>query len=264
MPYPLSATKLLEYQRCPQAYYFRYERGIKPPSFSTSDALGTALHQALAKIYWEWHYLQAIPERDWIDFCWSQQQKKLDDSQIYEGQAILRFYYSRFIASLPALHKPVAVEGKIQGSLPVENLEFSLKGRYDRLDWLDDGLELIDYKSNKVVKPPEPDAVDLQLGLYYLALEQKYGQSLKQLSLIYLRTGEKFTFYASPEHKEMAEETITEIALRLREECDWEPAPGEQCAKCYYARYCPAVQDEPQPMPANAKPLKALQLVLDF
>ncbi|MCU0518030.1 MAG: PD-(D/E)XK nuclease family protein [Oscillatoria sp. Prado101] len=264
MPYELSATKLQVYQRCPQAYYFRYERGIKQPSFSNSDALGTALHLALAKIYWEWHYLEAKPGRDWIDFCWSANQKKLDDSQIYEGLAILRFYYSCFIASLPALHKPVAVEGQIKASLQVENLEFSLSGRYDRLDWLDDGLELIDYKSNKVVKPLEPDAVDLQLGLYYLALEQKYGKSMKRLSLIYLRTGETFSFDASPEYKEMAEETITEIALRLREECQWEPASGEQCAKCYYARYCPAVQDEPQPLPADAKPPKPLQLVLDF
>ena len=221
MPYKLSAPKLLQYQWCPQAYYFRYERGIKQPICSNSDALGTALHQALAKIYWDWHYLQAIPERDWIDFCWSQQLKKLDDSQIYEGQAILRFYYSCFIASLPAMHKPVAVEGQIQGSLQVENLDFSLSGQYDRLDWLDEGLELIDYKSNKVVKPPAPDRVNLQLGLYYLALEQKYGQSLKRLSLIYLRTGEIFSFDASPEYKEKAVGTITEIALRLREECDW-------------------------------------------
>jgi putative RecB family exonuclease len=264
MAYQLSATKLQVYQRCPQAYYFRYERGINPPGFSKSDALGTALHLALAKIYWDWHYLEAKPGRDWIDCCWSQHQKKLNDCQIYEGQAILRFYYSCFIASLPALHKPVAVEGKIKGSLPVENVEFSLTGRYDRLDWLDDGLELIDYKSNKVVKPPESEVVDLQLGLYYLALEQKYGQSLKRLSLIYLRTGDKFSWDASPEHKEMAEQTITEIALRLREECDWEPAPGEQCAKCYYARYCPAVQDEPQPMPADAKPQSGLQLFLGF
>lgn len=62
----------------------------------------------------------------------------------------------------------------------------------------------------------------------------------------------------------MAEETITEIALRLRAECDWEPAPGKQCAKCFYARYCPAVQEQPQPLPANAKPRSGLQLFLGF
>jgi len=81
------------------------------------------------------------------------------------------------------------VEGKLQGSLEVENVSL-LTGRYDRLDWLEDGVELIDYKSAKQVALPEPAEIDLQLG-FTLALEQVYQQSLRRLSFIYLRTGGK-------------------------------------------------------------------------
>ncbi|MEM9568736.1 MAG: PD-(D/E)XK nuclease family protein [Cyanobacteria bacterium P01_E01_bin.34] len=68
-----------------------------------------------------------------------------------EGQRILRRYFDNFIATRATLHRPLGVESRIQGRLQVENIEFSLNGRYDRLDWLDDGLELIDYKSNREI-----------------------------------------------------------------------------------------------------------------
>ncbi|MEO1134339.1 MAG: PD-(D/E)XK nuclease family protein, partial [Cyanobacteria bacterium J06639_1] len=66
MAYHLSATKLQTYHRCPQAYYFRYERKVPAPGFFGSLALGTALHKALAKIHGDWHYAAPLPEWDWL------------------------------------------------------------------------------------------------------------------------------------------------------------------------------------------------------
>ncbi|MEB3339029.1 MAG: PD-(D/E)XK nuclease family protein [Leptolyngbyaceae bacterium] len=262
MAYQLSATKLQSYHRCPQAYYFRYELGMKSPAFFGSASLGTALHQSLAKIYWGWHYQSPLPDLDWIHQCWSEHSGGLSPDQTAEGRAILENYYDRFIASETALIKPVAVEGRIQSSLQVENLEFTISGRYDRLDILNDGLELIDYKSTKEVKLPNSDEIDLQIGLYYLALEQKYHQSLKRLSLLYLRTAEKISFEATPEHKQQVQATISELACRLRTDQAWEPTPGEACDRCTYARYCPALQAEPEPLPCHTKTSWQMQLTL--
>lgn len=140
---------------------------------------------------------------------------------------------------------------------------FGIAGRYDRLDYLDDGLELIDYKSTKEIKLPKEDEIDLQIGLYYLALEQRYRQSLRKLSLIYLRTGEKVSFDATPEHKQLVETVIGKIAWQLRTDCEWKPQPGEQCDRCTYSRYCSAVEDSPEPLPEDTKnPHSQLQLVL--
>ncbi|MCT7949810.1 PD-(D/E)XK nuclease family protein [Ancylothrix sp. C2] len=264
MAYQLSATKLQSYQQCPQAYYFRYERGIKPKSFGGADALGNALHNTLADIYWKWSYLEPKPPRSWIEKCWSQHTSKLKPAQVQEGEEILNFYYDFFIATETAMRKPLAVEGQIKANLAIANIEFALSGRYDRIDWLEDGLELIDYKSSKKVKEFLPEEVDLQLGLYYLALEKKYGKSLKCLSLLYLRTGDKITFDCGEYQKVLVEETISELALRLREDCVWEPAPGEHCSTCSYSRYCSAVQENPEPLPENAKKQRGLQLVLDL
>jgi len=264
MSYTLSAAKLQTYYRCPQAYYFRYERRVQGAAFFSSAALGTSLHQALAQIYQDWHYQDPIPRLDWIEHCWSQQATSLTANQISEGRNILKRYYESFISSHSAMRRPVAVEGKIQGTLRVENLEFVLSGRYDRLDWCGDGLELIDYKSTKEPEPIQADEIDLQIGLYYLALEQHYQQALKRLTLLYLRTGEQLSFEVTPNHRQQVETVIGELALQLRHDRRWLPFPGEQCDRCAYARYCPAIQADPAPLPEDARPEPGLQLVLSI
>ncbi|WNZ24204.1 PD-(D/E)XK nuclease family protein [Leptolyngbya sp. NK1-12] len=264
MSYTLSAAKLQTYHRCPRAYYFRYERRLDGSGFYGSTALGTSLHQALAQIYQDWHYQDPVPRLDWIEYCWNQQIGDLTSNQIAEGRAILRRYYYSFIASQSAMRRPLAVEGRIQGCLQVENLEFVLSGRYDRLDYCGDGLELIDYKSAKEIETIEPDEIDLQIGLYYLALEQRYQRSLKQLSLLYLRTGEKFSYTATPGHRQRVEQVISELAVELRRDRRWLPVPGTQCDRCAYARYCPAMRQEPEPLPEAARPEPGLQLVLSL
>ncbi len=264
MPYFLSAAKLRTYHHCPQAYYFRYERKLPGTAFFGSASLGIALHQALAQAYRDWHYQEPLPPLEWFESCWNQQVAALTPVQITEGRAILRRYYYDFIAHERSLRKPVGVEGRIQGSLQVENLEFVLSGRYDRLDYLDDGLELIDYKSAKDVDITASDDIDLQIGLYYLALEQHYQRSLKQLSLIYLRTGDKVVFEATPFHRQRVKTVISELAVQLRRDRQWTPVPSVECDRCAYTRYCPAMSNAPEPLPEEARPEPQLQLVLSI
>ncbi|MEB3355927.1 MAG: PD-(D/E)XK nuclease family protein [Synechococcales bacterium] len=264
MAYTVSAAKLQTYYRCPRAYYFRYERKLPSAAFYGSAALGTSLHQALARIYQEWHYQEPVPQLEWVEYCWNQQLRELTPGQMAEGRAILKRYYQEYIANQSVIRRPLAVEGRIQGSLQVQNLEFVLSGRYDRLDYLNDGLELIDYKSTKDTGPAEPDDIDLQIGLYYLALEQRYRRHLKRLSLIYLRTGEKMSFDATPLHRERVKALVSDLAVQLRHDRSWQPFPGQQCDRCAYARYCPAVQATPDPLPEEARPEPQLQLALSL
>ncbi|MDX2096254.1 MAG: PD-(D/E)XK nuclease family protein [Leptolyngbyaceae cyanobacterium bins.59] len=261
MTYHLSATKLQAYQRCPFAYYLKYECKLNANDFFGSAALGIALHQALAQIHRDWHYQNPIPDLQWIHYCWEQQSQGLSLGQIEEGKGILEKYYYRFIAEEVSLTKPLGVEGRIQGSLRVDNLEFLITGRYDRLNYVGKGLELIDYKSTREVRLPNPEEIDLQIGLYYLALEQTYHQSLRSLSLIFLRTTEKFSFKAGPEHKRKVQQIISNLAVKLRDDENWQPTPGSQCQRCTYARYCPAVTEQPIPLPTGL-PDRKLQLSL--
>ncbi|MBW4549599.1 MAG: PD-(D/E)XK nuclease family protein [Aphanocapsa sp. GSE-SYN-MK-11-07L] len=253
MAYPLSASRLQTYQRCPQSYYFRYERGMKQPGFFGGASLGTALHQTLAKVYGGWHYQQPMPPIEWVHQCWQQSSASLNPSQIAEGRQILEGYYYRFLAG-ETLRKPLALEGKVDGHLQVGNLEFKISGRYDRLDWFEyEGIELIDYKSAKEVHLPDAEAIDVQIGVYFLALEQRYRQSLKQMSLLFLRTGEKITYLATPTHKERVMEMVSALAVQLQADHEWQPMTGKHCDRCGYRRYCAAVTTDPEPLPENAQ-----------
>ncbi|NEQ97436.1 MAG: PD-(D/E)XK nuclease family protein [Cyanothece sp. SIO2G6] len=269
MAYSVSAAKLQTYDRCPRSYYFRYERKLPSTSFFGSAALGSSLHRALACIYTDWHYNQPLPSQEWVESCWNRQIQDrvhgLTEKQQAEGRQIVQQYYQDFMAGERSLRRPLAVEGRIRGTLQVQNIEFTLAGRYDRLDYLDDdGLELIDYKSSKEVPVHDPDDMDLQIGLYYLALEQRYPLALKRLSLIYLRTGEKISFNATPFHRERVKSVISELAMQLRHDQRWVPFPGSQCDRCAFAKYCTAACPEPEPLPEEAKPEPQLQLAFNL
>ena len=252
MGYPLSATKLRTYQQCPQAYYFKHERRLPAPATFGSAALGKALHHALADIYQDWNYAEPLPSLDWFALCWQQQTGDLNETQVEEGWHALQRYYETFVAPLPMMGRPLGVEGKIQATFQACNVEFALTGRYDRLDYVDDGLELIDYKTSKTIAPT--DTIDLQLGLYYLILEQTYHQALKRLSLIYLRLGQRVSFEVTPDHQRQVQTLIGELALKLRADAAWEPTQGKWCDRCGYQRHCPAFHTHPEPLPETAKP----------
>ncbi len=261
MVYPISATKLRTYQRCPYSYYLKYEKQVGSNEFYGSAALGSALHQALAESYRDWNYSGTVPERQWFDQCWTKNSQDLTLGQVREGRQILERYYNSFVAGETALQQPLGIEGKIQATLQVGDLEFSITGRYDRIDFLPDGLELIDYKSGRDMSAPEAADMDLQIGLYYIALEQTYQQSLKYLSLLFLRTGEKVQYRATGRQKRQAIAVISDLALQLRQDQTWTPTPGKDCERCSYSRYCSAVNGEPIQLP-KSKPAKGLQLAL--
>jgi putative RecB family exonuclease len=260
MSYPLSATKLVTYRQCPQSYYFKYERGLKSPSAFGSAELGKILHKTLADIYLNWSYQDPKPTWEWCYAFWTLNAKGLEESALIEGGKILYRYYDGFVRPHAVMKKPLGIEGRITAELQFDNIEFSLSGRYDRLDWLGDGLELIDYKTTK--SETVPDSIDVQLGLYYLALERTYQKSLKRLTLLYLRSGKCVSFDVTQAQREEVRSLISDLATKLRADAEWKPSEGGHCDRCTYQKYCTAKTCEPEPLPEEARDLRQVQLTL--
>ncbi|WP_338429739.1 PD-(D/E)XK nuclease family protein [Synechococcus elongatus] len=248
MAYRLSATRLQTYRRCAQAYYWRYEKRLPGPAGFGGTALGTSLHRCLAQFHGDWDAQDPQPSRDWLAQCWHAIATDLNQEQQHAGWQILETYYREQIQPQATWQRPLAIEGRIQATLVLEGIEFLVSGRYDRLDLREDGLHLVDYKSAKRLEPPRPEQIDVQLGLYQLALEQRYGQ-LKSLSLVHLRSGQAYRYGCTTQQREAVLEQIATLAQQIRSDQQWQPQVGEQCRSCGYRRYCPAVNAEAEPIP---------------
>lgn len=68
---------------------------------------------------------------------------------------------------------------------------------------------------------PDSSEIEVQIGLYYLALEQTYRQSLKYLSLLFLRSGEKIRFKATRDHQERVQKTISKRVVSSHGQVLW-------------------------------------------
>ena len=240
MAYALSATKLQTYSRCAKAYWFRYEAKVSGSGFAPSADLGTALHRAIARFYSDWHYLDPMPSLDWLAQCWQTVTESLSEAQVHEGWQILERYFLDQLQGLGVLQRPLGVEGRIAGRLVVEGVEFLLTGRYDLLELRDDGLHLTDFKTGKLFNPPPVEESDLQLGLYQIALEQHYG-ALQSLSLVHLRSGQRQIYLCTAQQRQLVLERVSELALQIRSEAEWQATLNDNCGSCGYRRFCPTV-----------------------
>ncbi|MCG9890572.1 MAG: PD-(D/E)XK nuclease family protein, partial [Thermosynechococcaceae cyanobacterium MS004] len=103
---------------------------------------------------------------------------------------------------------------------------------------------------------------DIQLGLYAIALQQVYQQSLKRVSLVFLRAGETLSFEVNDNHQQKVRSLIAELALRLRADDEWVPKVGGHCDRCGFAQYCAAKTQKPEPLPEGERKLRLVQLAL--
>ena len=259
MAYRLSATKLKTYGTCPQSFYFRYERKVEAKGFAPQK-LGNALHAALASLYADWNYGTPIPPKSWVGECWEPHSINLDPKDQDEGARRLYLYYDRFIKAPQVMSRPLGIEQWIKGKIQYGQIEFDLRGKYDRLDFFEDGLMLTDYKSGQ--PPNYTDENDIQLGFYDLILEQTYNHALNVWRHIYLKTGEEVIYRVTDEHRHHARSTIEQLASSLTTDCTWTPCTGNHCDRCSYKKYCQAFTPEAEEIPEGASQPEPLQFSL--
>lgn len=113
-----------------------------------------------------------------------------------------------------------------------------LKGRIDRLDRFEDGVEIIDYKtgSPKTLVSLERDD-KAQLYLYQLAVRDVLKLQPKQLTFFYLEDQSRVSFLASDEELGAFAQEIEESIQRIRKSA-FPPTPGYHCRFCDFADIC--------------------------
>jgi len=281
-----SYSALDTFEICPLKYKFQEIDRIPSPR-RIEAVFGTAVHAAL-KFMFEAKPL--FPTADEVinfftstwrakqeSIEWVDAERKDKEEKFYyeEGVKILRHFYK---ANQPWNFNPVALESRFSIEIVDDktNETHTINGVIDRIDKnvADDSFEIIDYKTGK--KMPSQDSVNanLQLGLYELALVDRWPEAEKKTiktSLYFLKHGEKITSAEEADKvarrakiKSVILEKIRDIETR-KSENNFPPTPGPLCDYCGFRPICPMWSHEykKKDAPTEAELKEALEILLE-
>lgn len=194
IPNTIRRTYIELYRSCPYKFYMEVIKGIKaPPNIYTQ--VGIDVHILLEKLSLD----PSIPQKQLIkefNNLWNNYNENLftdnkikEDMYIRAVNSITNAY--KIIPDLPNL---LSTEDKVIIDIG-DNLP-KISATIDRIDALEDGIEVMDWKTGKVMVGQKLSS-DLQAPLYIYAARQKYQKPVKQFTFYYLQNKKTRTFVQS-------------------------------------------------------------------
>jgi RecB family exonuclease len=116
-----------------------------------------------------------------------------------------------------------------------------VRGRMDRIDEVEGGVHICDYKTGK---PKDEKVADksLQLGIYALAAQQS-GMTPVAMSFYNLEDNSLATTTPTKSDLVKIESQVQEVAEKIRRG-EFEAKKGYQCRQCAYRVICPAHEEK--------------------
>ncbi|MDD3662077.1 MAG: PD-(D/E)XK nuclease family protein, partial [Candidatus Dojkabacteria bacterium] len=243
----LSFSHLSSYSNCPYQFYFKYVLKI-PGAASASRSFGMTMHNTLRQFYEmlmrskqgfegfetapELTDLLAIYDRKWqADGYENEEQER---KRYESGKKALELYFRTFYSDQ---QNPILLEGRFKVAVgPV-----LLNGAVDRVDEIDGGLEIIDYKTGKAPAKGEKGDDDVQLKLYALAVGDMFKKPVKSAKFLYVEAGIAKDVDITAEVKERVIDDVTEKWARIQDML-FLPQPGPLCKFCDYRGICDYAQ----------------------
>jgi len=113
--------------------------------------------------------------------------------------------------------------------------DYPFRGKIDRINEVEGGLEFLDYKTGKPKKGSLEDRK--QLLIYQMAGEVLFRDKIVRLTYYYLENGEKQSFSAKVEDLEKTKEKVIQIIEKIKKG-DFPPRPSELCNYCDFKDIC--------------------------
>lgn len=252
IPKQFSFTQLAAFKTCPLQYKFAHVLKI-PVMGKWTFSFGKTMHNTLQRFFTLW--LERTRSRQTSLFvsptsseknlpitleelveayhaCW-QDDWFINDRQREEyrtqGLASLKNFYNQIPLSRS---DPISVE---QG-FTMKFGDVVLKGRIDRIDRFEDGVEIIDYKTGSPKAELSKEEKE-QLLLYQLAARDVLGLVPKKLTYHYLTDNSHVSFLGTDEQLLDLQELIVERVQSIRSS-KFDPTPGFHCQFCDFADIC--------------------------
>jgi len=231
------------YQSCPLKYKFQNIDRIKTPK-SKEAVFGSTIHETMKFIHAPGILSPTLDQAmEHFGNSWNPAVFDSEDEEraaFSQGIQIIQKYYQE---NRPQDFNIVDLESRFQIEIGTEEEKHIVSGIIDRIDKIEDGYEIIDYKTTK--KMPSQDKVDndLQLSVYLKAFLARYPKEVANLdkikvSLYYLKHGVKLSSTRTLEQLRNSEQTFLDV-IKLIESDKFEPTISPLCDWCGYQNMCP-------------------------
>ncbi len=238
----LSASAIETYSSCPFKYRLGYIDKVPETASKPQLTFGSIIHQVLEYFHMENYQTEQdlldLLERFWRSegFDYESRETSFKD----QGKQILRNYF-RFYQANP----PTVLATELIFNFDLDSC--SIRGMIDRIDAVDGGIKVIDYKTSK---NPTKANKSLQLAVYCMFLsqqkEQVPGGLPKAASLLFLREemeperSHSFTNDELLEFRQKIDQVVAGITNR-----DFDCKTGRHCDWCDYKQLlCPAWESD--------------------
>jgi DNA helicase-2/ATP-dependent DNA helicase PcrA len=237
----LSATAIESYDTCPLKFKLSRDWRL-PDELSGALQYGAAIHSVLLTYFESVRLERPLTDEQLFDrfreILAANGIVERYQQELYEAQGIEQL--SGFLAALresgmpSVLHTEVSFETKIGDSTVV--------GRIDRVDHKggENRVALVDYKTGKPKDDRDADK-SLQLSIYALAAQQKWGYQVDQVSFYNLDGNQAVVTTREAAQLEEAKRKVEEVAAKIKEG-NFEAKPGYHCNFCVYRSLCPATE----------------------
>ena len=236
----LSYSRLSRYQQCPLSYRLQYiekRRGEPGPPLVFGSLIHAVLETLVREVVDDERTGPLSQDRalDLYRDAWAK--SGLADNGLFEeGFAILK----NFVRDQGVLdHRDVlAIEKEFR--LPVG--PFTVLGFMDRVDRLgDDGIEVIDFKTNRMLFSRDELDQSLQMSIYAAAAQRLWPWAKNvRLTFHMLRHGLRQVTERTPEQLEAALAYVETLGRQTEETTEFPARLNTNCVWCDHKQHCPA------------------------
>jgi DNA helicase-2/ATP-dependent DNA helicase PcrA len=246
----LSATSIERYETCPLQFKLAQEWKL-PTEVPAAVQYGAVIHRVLRTYFDSVRLARPLSEAQLIDlFREDLADSAIEDSyqhELYQKQGIQQL--KDFLAVPPAnpvLHTEQGFEMRVGDAV--------LVGRIDRMDDLGDNrVAIVDYKTGKPRSQEDADE-SLQLSIYALAAQSKWGYAADRLVFYNLEDNTPVVSSRSALDLETARTRVQDVMSKIRTGA-FDPKPGYHCRFCAYRNLCPATERRVQFAGSEKRPL---------
>jgi RecB family exonuclease len=241
----VSYSALETFLSCPLKYKFQEIDKIKTPK-GPEAVFGTLIHDTLRFIHTGNFLLPTQKEAlNHFSLNWNPTvfpDETSERAAFAQGVQIIQDYYKK---NDPNQNQIVDLESYFTISLEDSETQeqHSISGFIDRIDKIENGYEVVDYKTSRKMPPQKSIDENRQLLIYLMALLERYPQEKSnlenlRLSLYFLRHGQKLTAIKTAVQLREGQEEILDIIHQIQDS-EFEPTLNPLCEWCGYQKMCP-------------------------